>query len=298
MSTKKRQQPSKKSRLPFLGRRRGSAANKSKASSRSNKHNAKGKHNASNKTKSYRFTLQLGSSISVELVLKRANRRSKKPTRRRNVKKQSITARVSRLVITTTLLLAGIVGTTYYGINLYEPDSPLPVVSYSPPVPAVKQGRIDKPPVLSMEPSSPVSLLVKDLGIDAPIITVGREPNGTMELPKSFSSTGWYRFGPTPGETGPAIIVGHVDSIRGPAVFWKLGQIAPNQLVEVKRADGLVAKFVVTAIKQYEQSSFPTEEVYGNIDYPGLRLITCGGQFDRASRKYSHNIVVYAKLVK
>ncbi|MBI4101059.1 class F sortase, partial [Candidatus Microgenomates bacterium] len=95
-----------------------------------------------------------------------------------------------------------------------------------------------------------------------------------------------------------AIVVGHIDNYRGPAVFWKLGQLQPGDVVEIDRADGTTVKFKVEAIKQFSQDQFPTAEVYGNIDHAGLRLITCGGQFNRITRQYSDNTVVFASMVQ
>lgn len=148
-----------------------------------------------------------------------------------------------------------------------------------------------------MTPSEPTELDIPDVGIRTSVTTVGRNADNTIQVPDSYEAAGWYRYSPTPGEIGPTIIVGHVDSYRGPAVFWRLSQLQPTQLVKVKRADGQTVTYQVTDVKQFDQNNFPTNEVYGNISYAGLRLITCGGVYNRATNHYSHNTVVYAAMV-
>jgi sortase (surface protein transpeptidase) len=107
---------------------------------------------------------------------------------------------------------------------------------------------------------------------------------------------GWYQDSVTPGEDGPAVILGHVDSARsGPAVFYRLGSLRPGDQITVRRADGSTAAFTVTAAARYAKNHFPTADVYGRLPYPGLRLITCGGSFDRSRGSYRDNIVIFAR---
>ena len=105
---------------------------------------------------------------------------------------------------------------------------------------------------------------------------------------------GWYDRSPPPGATGPAVIAGHIDSVRGPAVFYRLSLLRPGDRVYVRRADGSVAVFGVTRVGLYLKDHFPTAEVYGSVPGPELRLITCGGTFDWARHSYLSNVVVYA----
>lgn len=128
--------------------------------------------------------------------------------------------------------------------------------------------------------------------------SLGLNTDGTAEVPDSYTKVGWYKFGPTPGELGPAVILGHVDSYQGPAVFFSLGQLETGDDIFVNREDGSVAHFQVTKLERNEQSSFPTREVYGDIDHAGLRLITCSGTFERGIQRYTHNLIVYAELVE
>ncbi|HXR67708.1 MAG TPA: class F sortase, partial [Dermatophilaceae bacterium] len=113
-----------------------------------------------------------------------------------------------------------------------------------------------------------------------------------------YDEAGWYRYSPTPGALGPAVIVGHVDSAEsGPSVFFKLGALRPRDKVRITREDGKVAVFAVESVRRFEKSQFPTQLVYGNTDHAALRLITCGGAFDRDTGSYTDNIVVLASLV-
>jgi LPXTG-site transpeptidase (sortase) family protein len=116
--------------------------------------------------------------------------------------------------------------------------------------------------------------------------------------PNSATDVGWYRNSPTPGEIGPSVIVGHVDYVHvGPAVFWNLNKLQAGDIFEVQRVDGSTMKFKVDSVKQFSQSNFPTNEVYGNINYAGIRLVTCGGTFNSQTHHYSDNTVVFGSLV-
>ena len=117
-----------------------------------------------------------------------------------------------------------------------------------------------------------------------------------MEVPEDPAQAGWYTFGPTPGSLGPAVIAGHVTWNGAPAVFFALGELRPGDRVRVARADDRVAVFEVTQVRTYPKSRFPTKEVFGPVDHAGLRLITCGGDYDGSAHRYSDNVVVYARL--
>jgi len=128
------------------------------------------------------------------------------------------------------------------------------------------------------------------------LIPLGLNPDNTLEVPKDFAVAGWYIGRPVPGELGPSIIAGHVDSKRGPAVFYHLGDVQPGAIVDVARSDGSVARFTVVAKEEHDKDAFPTDHVYGPTDSPELRLITCGGTFDRSIGHYNDNIIVFAEL--
>jgi sortase (surface protein transpeptidase) len=132
---------------------------------------------------------------------------------------------------------------------------------------------------------------------------VGLNADGTIQVPPLndlplTNEAAWYKYSPTPGQPGPSIIEGHVDSARyGPSVFFRLGALKPGDLVDVALADHQVAVFKVTAVRLYAKSRFPTAAVYGFTDYASLRLITCGGSFDASSGSYTSNVVAFASLV-
>ncbi|WP_082801595.1 class F sortase [Herbidospora cretacea] len=154
-------------------------------------------------------------------------------------------------------------------------------------------------PVAPMsQPSSPKRLIVKRLNIDAPIRSVGLDRTGAIEPPPLANTNlaGWYRKGPTPGSAGPATIVGHRDTTNAPAVFNRLAELKYGDTVEVVRQDGTVAVFTVGGIEQADKTTFPTERVYGNSDLAELRLITCGGTYNRSTRHYVDNVIVYATM--
>ena len=144
----------------------------------------------------------------------------------------------------------------------------------------------------------PVELTVPAIGVRTRLIRLGLTPSGTLQVPGSFTVAGWYDRSPRPGATGPAIIAGHIDSVSGPAVFYRLDRLRPGDLAYVRRADGTVAAFRVTATALYPKDRFPTAAVYGSAPGAELRLITCGGAFDRAIHSYLSNVVVYAVAVR
>lgn len=152
--------------------------------------------------------------------------------------------------------------------------------------------------VLAFASSSPTTLRIPKINLKTNFSeSLGLTADSELEVPDSYTSVGWYRFGPTPGAVGPAVVVGHVDSYEGPAVFFSLGKLEPGDEIFVDRADGTTARFVVTALERPAQSAFPTQSVYGDIDHAGLRLITCTGTYVRGVNRYTHNLIVYARLV-
>lgn len=143
--------------------------------------------------------------------------------------------------------------------------------------------------------SEPVRIQIPAIGVDSDLMDLGLDPDGTLEVPPDGFPAGWYTGAPTPGELGPAVIAGHV-SWRGPGVFYDLHRLSVGDQVTVSRADGTAAVFRVTRVEQYPKEAFPTQEVYGDIDHAGLRLITCGGVFNRRTGSHDDNIVVFAEL--
>ena len=151
--------------------------------------------------------------------------------------------------------------------------------------------------------SLPISIWIPAIGVNSRLLYVGLNPDGTIQVPPLndpplTNEAAWYKYSPTPGQPGPSIIEGHVDSLSaGPSVFFRLGALKPGDLVYITLADRQVAVFKITGVRLYPKDQFPTSTVYGNIDYAALRLITCGGSFDEQSHHYSSNIVAFASLV-
>ena len=148
--------------------------------------------------------------------------------------------------------------------------------------------------------SVPVRLEIPQLHISSDLLQLGLNSDQSMQVPPlgKDSPAGWYKYSPTPGQLGPAVLLGHVDSAEyGPGVFFKLGALRPGSTVSVTRSDRVTAVFRVDRVVSYPKDRFPTLEVYGNTDDAQLRLITCGGKFDPKSHHYQNNIVAFATLV-
>jgi len=145
--------------------------------------------------------------------------------------------------------------------------------------------------------AAPVSLTIPLIGVQTKLITLGLTSAGQLQVPSTTSVAGWYTGSPQPGAIGSSIIVGHIDSVAGPGVFFRLSELTPGDKIYVKRANGSLVEFRVTSVQAYLKDHFPTEHVYGPTPDAELRLITCGGAFDAATGHYLSNIVVYATEV-
>ncbi|MFF0874570.1 class F sortase [Micromonospora aurantiaca (nom. illeg.)] len=147
--------------------------------------------------------------------------------------------------------------------------------------------------------SAPVTISIPRIGVQAPIMSLGTNPDGTVQVPPldQAMNAGWYSPGASPGEAGNAVIVGHVDSAQlGPAVFFNLGALVAGDTIVVARQDGSSATFTVREVASYPKTAFPAAQVYGPSDVPALRVVTCGGVFDKTAGSYLNNIVVYAPM--
>lgn len=144
--------------------------------------------------------------------------------------------------------------------------------------------------------SVPERVVIPSLGVSSALETLGQGGDGAMTTPKDPDLAGWYEPGPTPGSKGPAVIAGHVTWDGADAVFKKLKTMKAGDTVEVTRADGRTATFSVDRVEEYPKKEFPTLDVYKNIDHAGLRLITCGGEFDADRNYYPNNVTVFASL--
>jgi sortase (surface protein transpeptidase) len=162
------------------------------------------------------------------------------------------------------------------------------------PAPAPAPGT--RAPVLAA--SHPTRLQIPSIDVDARgVIDLGLQADRTMEVPADGTTVGWYTGSPTPGELGPAVLAAHVDWNHEKGVFYDIHRLEPGDPITIDRADGSSAVFEVQRVEQYPKDKFPTQTVYGDVQGAELRLITCGGELDRAARSYRDNIVVYAALV-
>jgi sortase (surface protein transpeptidase) len=179
--------------------------------------------------------------------------------------------------------------------------SPQPEAEAAPPAPVPSARAAPTPPTsaaaLARASAPPVHLTIPAIGVSAAVVRLGLKRDGTLQVPGDYGVTGWFTGGPAPGETGPAVIAGHIDSRSGPAVFHRLRELRPGQEITVGRADGSSVRFAVDGVAQYPKRAFPAAAVFGPSPDPLLRLITCGGSFDRSQRSYRDNVVVTARLV-
>ncbi len=199
-----------------------------------------------------------------------------------------------------TVSFAGLAGIIIFGSMI------LGVGQTDPPIVEAQTATDNRSQIVIPEPiesefllsSTPSHIAIPSINVDTDIQRVGLLDNGSIQTPGVLSGlVGWYQYGPTPGEKGPAVLVGHVDSYKGPSVFWNLSKLKANDILSISREDGTIVQFSVTQIVQYDQDNFNTEEVYGNIDFAGLRVITCGGTFNHITGHYSKNTVVFATMI-
>ena len=147
--------------------------------------------------------------------------------------------------------------------------------------------------------SLPVSVDIPAIGVHSKLLHLGVNPNGTIRVPSlntRADEAAWYKYSATPGQMGVSVIEGHVDSYLGAAVFYRLGALRPGDSIDVTLASGVTAVFRVTGVRQYAKSRYPAKIIYGTSGFPALRLITCGGTFDYATRSYLSSTVVFASL--
>jgi|SRR5579872_670725 len=143
----------------------------------------------------------------------------------------------------------------------------------------------------------PVKIEIPSINLNAVVVKTGLEANGALHVPSNSSLTGWYDLGPKPGQVGPAVITGHLDTAAGPGVFWNLHNVKIDDEINIVRDDGTIAVFKVQKMQIYPQNNFDTQAVYGSIPNAGLRIITCAGTYLKSAGHYSDDLVVYASLV-
>jgi LPXTG-site transpeptidase (sortase) family protein len=174
--------------------------------------------------------------------------------------------------------------------------SPRSVVHRSPPWASSSATRPAKPSVALVR-AVPVALRIPAIGVSVSLGTLGLNPDRTVQVPTKYQQPGWFRLGPSPGEVGSAVILGHVDDFKGPAAFFRLGALKMGDKVEVSLANGVLANFKVTTVAIYPKTQFPASQVYASHGYSALQLVTCGGAFDTRTGHYLSNVVAYTTLV-
>jgi hypothetical protein len=196
--------------------------------------------------------------------------------------------------VVSGVLLVVAVGCIGWGVRQHQhplaPPVASPAATVTTPVPTVV-------PVAVVAYSVPVSLRVPAIALSVPLSTLGLNADGTVQVPDNDTEPGWFRLGPSPGEIGSAVILGHVDTYQGPGIFFQLRALQAGDSVQVTLTDGAVTTFVVTSVVQYEKAQFPARQVYASQGTSELQLVTCGGAFDSQTGHYLSNVVVYTSFV-
>jgi hypothetical protein len=167
--------------------------------------------------------------------------------------------------------------------------------------PAERPGGTAKPrlvDVVDREAAPPRRIRIPAIGVSARVIPLGLNPDGTMQTPSNFSVAGWYKPWREPGERGSAVITGHVDSVSGPAVFYRLRELRRGNIIRVGRADGSVVRFRVEGLERWPKAAFPSRRVFRPTRISTLRLVTCSGNFDASTGHYVDNTIVYGVRVR
>lgn len=182
--------------------------------------------------------------------------------------------------------------------DLSLPEPQAQVVVEEEPEPEPEPEEPADPAEWDQKQPTPVRMRVPAIGVDAPVIELGLDADGWLEVPQTAHETGFWTGGYWPGERGPAVIAGHVDWEGREGVFWDLRNLEPGAEVEVEREDGSVVRYRIDRLEQVDKDSFPTEKVYNRTELPEIRLITCGGAFDRSARSYEDNVIAYGTIIR
>ena len=228
-----------------------------------------------------------------------------KHRKRRQVAARRAMAHAGALFVGGAVLLSGAYGSgpvllSAAPLTLSAEEAPVADDPGFPSVPAPKTPAAAATSIPSPTTSSadPAFVDISAIGSTSTIERLGTLLDGRLETPNDFMKVGWWAGGVVPGAIGPAVLAGHLDSVQGPAIFARLHLLKPDDRITIARRDGVVLHFAVTRIDRYPKDLFPAARVYGPTSSRDLRLITCGGRFDRQARSYTDNTVVYATLVE
>lgn len=223
--------------------------------------------------------------------------------------------RQPRILLAAAAVLA-VVGVGTVGVGLAgQQSAPSPAAAAPPPSAASTLAPADAAPTGpsdtgrtapsdtgALARSIPTAISIPAIGVESSLIELGLNPDNTVQVPQpgpDYDKAAWFNGSPTPGELGPSMIEGHIDSAaNGPSVFFELATMQPGDQITVTRQDGSTPTFEVGTVEEFSKDAFPTSVVYGNTDVPALRLITCGGAFNPQTSSYESNIVVFATLVR
>jgi len=223
--------------------------------------------------------------------------------------KHSKVTRRTRLRVTLAVALAAVAGgLVAFGVHAHRGGADAPTAAAGPSTAAIadEAGKAPPPPPFTTDPeavsssrASPVSLTIPAINVATNVIKLGLHKDGTVEVPQNPNDAGWYGNGPVPGQKGSSVILGHVDSKTGPAVFYRLRTLSAGDEIAVTLSDRMVAHYKVARVALYANNDFPAEKVYaGSPARPALNLVTCGGQYNRANGGYQSNVVVYTTYVR
>ena len=193
------------------------------------------------------------------------------------------------------VLLVTAAGCVTVGLRGHQRPLPGPVAQR--PIPPVTPKPPAVTPAVVVDRSVPTSLRIPAIALSVPLSMLGLNLDGTVQVPTSGQEPGWFRLGPSPGQLGSSVILGHVDTYKGPGVFFNLRTLQPGDQVQVSLTDGAVATFAVSSVATYAKTQFPADQVYASHGDSTLQLVTCGGTFDAQTGHYLSNIVVYSSFV-
>lgn len=204
-------------------------------------------------------------------------------------------------VVLATVL--AVLGLTLFGFGAAAQEGPPPSPAQTPVAAPARAAPATSPQPSTLQSglpaSPPASVRIPAIDVASPVNSVGLNPDRTLEVPQPgplYDQAAWYRDSPTPGERGPSVIIGHVDSAaNGPSVFYELGALKAGDRIEVTRSDRTIVTFAIDTVRTFPKDAFPTQTVYGDTPGPEMRLITCGGPFDSTAGSYRDNTVVFAR---
>jgi LPXTG-site transpeptidase (sortase) family protein len=206
-----------------------------------------------------------------------------------------------RLAAGLAIIVSGIFGAAV-GVSLsaQTPDTQPERIVDAPEAPLLRENTpvLDTTGTTRKQMPRPVRIVIPSIGLSAPVVPLGLNPDRTLQVPKHFGDTGWFRGGPEPGEPGAAVIVGHVASRSGPAVFYRLREVRVGELITIRLQGGSNVRYVVNSMLRVRKSRFPTSRVYARTKQPTLRLITCAGKLNLTTGHHPDNYIVFASIVR